>query len=140
MSAGDLRPPSFFEETLRPSDVGIVALEVYFPRRKVCLTCFASPLLISTFRLHRFQRAVSRSSHCHAPNQFYGAQVDQVDLESYDKVPAGKYTIGLGQVSGPFYSSQGTYLACFSRKMSELDELLCRVPWPSLMTERMLSA
>lgn len=41
----------------RPSDVGILAIEVYFP--------------------HSF--------------------VSQEDLEKYDKVPAGKYTVGLGQ-------------------------------------------
>ena len=71
--------PSVFDsqaERPRPQDVGILGLEMYFPQR---VRYPPSALFLSTVRLTTFQ--------C----------ISEEDLEVYDGVSRGKYTIGLGQ-------------------------------------------
>lgn len=68
-------PPSVFDtlaQRPRPQDVGILGIEMYFPQRVT-----RSSLLPN----------VSNSSQC----------ISEEELEVYDGVAAGKYTIGLGQ-------------------------------------------
>jgi hypothetical protein len=66
-----------FPSSERPANVGILAMEMYFPKRVSFLHKFKIRLLISYTILVQ----------C----------VSEEDLESYDGVPPGKYTIGLGQ-------------------------------------------
>ena len=61
-------------ESPRPKDVGILAMEVYFPRRVGAIFFLYGAKLIV------FRQCVSES-----------------DLEDFDGVSKGKYTIGLGQ-------------------------------------------
>jgi len=61
-------------ESPRPKDVGILAMEVYFPRRVSAIFFLYGAKLIV------FRQCVSES-----------------DLEDFDGVSKGKYTIGLGQ-------------------------------------------
>jgi hydroxymethylglutaryl-CoA synthase len=87
----------------RPQNIGIKAIEIYFPsqvRAQSGQTAIVKPVLIP------FQ--------C----------VDQADLEKFDGVAAGKYTIGLGQTRMSFcddregkfttthISSQDNWLTC----------------------------
>jgi len=68
----------------RPKDVGILAMEMYFPHRVRLLVChitLSSPSDVAVVVLQ-----------C----------ISQEDLEVFDGVPKGKYTIGLGQ----------SYMAC----------------------------
>jgi len=67
--------------TARPQDVGILAMEMYFPRRVRLFFCFF-PACLTTPHL---PRAVSQQC------------ISEEALEQFDGVPAGKYTIGLGQ-------------------------------------------
>jgi hypothetical protein len=69
--------------TSRPQDVGILAMEMYFPRR-VRRVFFSAFLTIST-PLLTVPDAVSQQC------------ISEEALEQFDGVPAGKYTIGLGQ-------------------------------------------
>lgn len=63
----------------RPQNIGIKAIEVYFPRQ----VCF----------LYRNKvKFILISSQC----------VDQAELEKHDGVSEGKYTIGLGQTKMSF--------------------------------------
>jgi len=61
-------------ESCRPKDVGILAMEVYFPRR-----------VSAIFFLYGAKLIVSRQC------------VSESELEDFDGVSKGKYTIGLGQ-------------------------------------------
>ena len=61
----------------RPKDVGILGMEVYFPRR------VSSSVLLKVFIL--LTRLLPKSC------------ISEADLEVFDGVPQGKYTIGLGQ-------------------------------------------
>ena len=64
----------------RPKDVGILAMEMYFPRR-VCTPTISS--LFLTFLI----RFCSIQIQC----------ISEEELEVFDGVSKGKYTIGLGQ-------------------------------------------
>lgn len=65
----------------RPQNIGIKAIEVYFPTQVSvqCLYYNLGSILICKLQC-----------------------VDQVELEKYDGVAAGKYTIGLGQTKMSF--------------------------------------
>jgi hydroxymethylglutaryl-CoA synthase len=58
----------------KPQNVGILGLEVYFPRRV-------------SFDLHPVATPYSSNPQC----------ISEEALEAFDGVPKGKYTIGLGQ-------------------------------------------
>lgn len=64
----------------RPSNIGIKAIELYFPSQ-------ASPRPVQHFSLRPLT-----CSQC----------VDQAELEKFDGVSQGKYTIGLGQTKMSF--------------------------------------
>ena len=71
-------PPASYvsseQEMPRPKDVGILAMEVYFPHR-VCIHLLPPvPIILTSFQC-----------------------ISEADLEVFDGVPSGKYTIGLGQ-------------------------------------------
>ena len=75
-TSSTLPPPSVFEtlaQRPRPQDVGILGIEMYFPQR----------VTSSSILLDR----VSDPPQC----------ISEKELEVYDGVAAGKYTIGLGQ-------------------------------------------
>lgn len=75
-TSSTLPPPSVFEtlaQRPRPQDVGILGIEMYFPQRVT-----SSSLLLDR---------VSDPPQC----------ISEKELEVYDGVAAGKYTIGLGQ-------------------------------------------
>ncbi|KAM9689084.1 LOW QUALITY PROTEIN: hydroxymethylglutaryl-CoA synthase, mitochondrial [Trichechus inunguis] len=74
-----------------PKDVGILALEVYFPAQ----------------------------------------YVDQTDLEKYDKVKAGKYTVGLGQTQMGFCSVQEDINSLCLTVVQRLMERT-QIPWDSV--------
>lgn len=79
-ASSTLSPPSVFESLAqrpRPQDVGILGIEMYFPRR-VRYHLSSVPLFVNH---------ASNSAQC----------ISEEDLEVYDGVPTGKYTIGLGQ-------------------------------------------
>jgi hydroxymethylglutaryl-CoA synthase len=67
----------------RPQDIGIKAIELYFPSQVSRLSF--SPEGGASQKL---------TFHCQC--------VDQVELEKFDGVSAGKYTIGLGQTKMSF--------------------------------------
>ena len=74
----------------RPENIGIKAIEIYFPSQ-VChqlavTRAFWSPLT---------------PSRSYDPNQTSQC-VDQAELEKFDGVSQGKYTIGLGQTKMSF--------------------------------------
>ena len=69
--------PAVDIEVPRPKDVGVLAMEVYFPRR-VCFLRFNIVRVVCLSIL--ILQCVSES-----------------DLEEFDGVSKGKYTIGLGQ-------------------------------------------
>ena len=70
--------PSVFDsqaERPRPQDVGILGIEMYFPRRvSYLLLFFPLAVLLTTFQC-----------------------ISEEALEVYDGVSKGKYTVGLGQ-------------------------------------------
>lgn len=78
----------------RPENIGIKAIELYFPSQ------------VGPLRL----RARSRLSSHHADT----AQqcVDQAELEKFDGVSQGKYTIGLGQTKMSFCDDREGTFAC----------------------------
>lgn len=65
----------------RPQDVGILAMDMYFPRR------------VSLF-FHAFSAGVPS---CLTRRVAFHQCISEEALEQFDGVPAGKYTIGLGQ-------------------------------------------
>ena len=70
-------PPSVFEtqaQRPRPNDVGILGIEMYFPRRVTHIFNASNHLSDLLFKC-----------------------ISEEDLEVYDGVSKGKYTIGLGQ-------------------------------------------
>jgi hydroxymethylglutaryl-CoA synthase len=67
----------------RPQNIGIKAIELYFPSQ----VCFLHQSLIFPV-----ERLLTISLQC----------VDQAELEKFDGVSQGKYTIGLGQTKMSF--------------------------------------
>lgn len=77
----------------RPQNIGIKAIEVYFPTQVSvpCVYYHLGSILICQLQC-----------------------VDQVELEKYDGVAAGKYTIGLGQTKMSFCDDrEGMYTGKF---------------------------
>ncbi len=72
----------------RPQNIGIKAIEIYFP---------------SQVRYQRFTlgSSIPRKSVYEPANKFLQC-VDQAELEKFDGVSQGKYTIGLGQTKMSF--------------------------------------
>lgn len=66
----------------RPQDVGIKAIELYFPSQ-----VSSEPVAVDCLK-----RDANNCIQC----------VDQAELEKFDGVAAGKYTIGLGQTKMSF--------------------------------------
>lgn len=66
----------------RPQNIGIKAIEIYFPSQ----VCPEAPPLLS------FLPPANPNLQC----------VDQAELEKFDGVSQGKYTIGLGQTKMSF--------------------------------------
>lgn len=65
----------------RPQNIGIKAIEIYFPSQVRTLSFVSIPFM-----------TYLQISQC----------VDQAELEKFDGVSAGKYTIGLGQTKMSF--------------------------------------
>lgn len=107
-----------------PANIGILALEVYFPNQYVSDThVLPDPWFLR------------------GPEYYVTSwQVDQADLEAYDGVAAGKYTIGLGQASTSRCKT-GFQHSCINCHLSHsrIDGLLkcCRSVWPSTMIKKM---
>lgn len=68
----------------RPTNIGIKAIEIYFPSQ-VCPLAFSSLLRRCTLHADSFRQCVEQSA-----------------LEKFDGVSEGKYTIGLGQTKMSF--------------------------------------
>lgn len=71
----------------RPSNIGIKALEIYFPAQVRQISNCPSSKQLPVFRC-----VFTYISQC----------VDQAELEKFDGVSEGKYTIGLGQTKMSF--------------------------------------
>lgn len=76
--------PSFIMAN-RPQDIGIKAIEIYFPSQ----VCSDSQLATASATSNL---ALTESLQC----------VDQAELEKFDGASQGKYTIGLGQTKMSF--------------------------------------
>jgi hydroxymethylglutaryl-CoA synthase len=75
----------------RAERVGILAMEVYFPNVYVSTTFLPPPFNACYGVMHAWPSMGLRM------RAWMQAQVSQEELEQYDGVAEGKYTIGLGQ-------------------------------------------
>lgn len=78
----------------RPQNIGIKAIEIYFPSQ------VGFPPIAPPSTSHEIDKPPQKNRV--ADNCFAKQYVDQVELEKFDGVAAGKYTIGLGQTKMAF--------------------------------------
>ena len=65
------------------------------------------------------------------------SQVEQAELETYDNVAAGKYTVGLGQVRFVAVLLPNNFCAPALSVGNALEFRCCRRVWPSTRIRRM---
>ena len=81
----------------RPQNIGIKAIEIYFPSQ------------VFSDQIHEALTAFKLSK---SADRFLAQCVDQGELEKFDGVSQGKYTIGLGQTKMSFCDDREGKIRC----------------------------
>ena len=102
----------------RPQNIGIKAIEIYFPSQ-VCLRGSSAIFFRLTLTIEGYSNS---NAQC----------VDQAELEKFDGVSQGKYTIGLGQTKMSFCDDrEGKQKEYRGPRYPEIDQTVVQTSIPS---------